>query len=321
MPKFIQNFLVLATTLLVTLGIIEVGLRYFRLVDYRPPPSELPYVERETIYRASTIPGLDYELAPNVEAQAQGAMVKTNSYGMRDNEPLATSENRILVIGDSFTFGFGVPQDAIFPILLEKKLNQGEDRYDVLNLAVPGYTIQDEVNVLRYKGLVWEPRVVIIGYVLNDPEIEPVQELPSYFHKPSWWQYSHVLRLVAQGKKKMEINIFGGGDYHKYLHANEITWQSVVTGFKDIREMTDRREIKVILLIFPILGDDWSAYPYLDIHRQVAALAKENGFMVIDLYEYTSKYPPQDLRISIQDGHPNALVHTLAVEAILEKLP
>jgi hypothetical protein len=319
--KFLQNVSILLLTLLVTLGLIEVGLRYFMPVDYRPPPSELGYVGRETIYRATTIPGLDYELVPNVETMAQGVRVKINSYGMRDDEPWAEPAKRIVIIGDSFTFGFGVPQEETFPILLEKEINKGGEVYDVLNLAVAGYTIQDEVNVLRYKGLKWDPEWVIIGYVLNDPEIEPVQELPSYFDQPHWWQFSHVLRLFARGFKKIQINIYGSGDYYQYLHAYQPTWQSVITGFSEIKEMATEHQTKVMVLIFPILDTDWSVYPYHNIHRQVADLAEQNGFVVVDLLPYASKYPPQDLRVSLQDGHPNASLHRLAVEAILDYLP
>jgi len=56
-------------------------------IDYRPPPSELPNVARDIIYQPSDIPGLDYELVPNMGTQARGVWVKTNSYGMRGNEP------------------------------------------------------------------------------------------------------------------------------------------------------------------------------------------------------------------------------------------
>jgi hypothetical protein len=321
MLKFIQNFLVLSLTFLVTSGIIEVGLRYFMPIDYRPPPSELAYVGRETIYQASTIPNLDYDLKPNVAGTAQNVPVKTNSYGMRDDEPLPGDRERIVVIGDSFAFGFGVPQDDLFPLLLEQKLNSVADKYDVLNLTVPGYNVQDEVNILKARGLLWQPKTIIIAYVLNDPETEPVQELPSYFDEPQWWQYSHLLRLVARGLKRIQINLDGGGDYYKYLHANKTTWQSVVGGFQAIQAMAAEDKSQVILVIFPILGDDWSAYPYLDLHRQVATLGKKNGFLVIDLYNYATKYPPQDLRVSIQDGHPNALFHAITADAIFENLP
>jgi hypothetical protein len=205
--------------------------------------------------------------------------------------------------------------------LLEQKLNSLEDKYDVLNLSVAGYTIQDEANILRSKGLTWHPDTVIIGYVLNDPEIEPVQELPSYFDEPRWWQYSHVLRLVARGIKKMQINLYGGGDYYQYLHANKNTWQSAVSSFNEIRDMVAKQDTKVIVLIFPILDHPWEVYPYLTLHQQVAALAQENGFMVVDLYNYMAEYSPQDLRVSLQDGHPNALVHRIAAEALFENFP
>ncbi len=322
MPKSLQNFLVLSLTLLLTLGVIEVLLRVFMPIDYRAPPSELRHVARESIYRSSSTPGLAYELVPDIVAPAHyaGELVTTNSFGMRDEEPDPARDNRIVILGDSFAFGFGVTQDAIFPIQLEHRLNADQLVYEVLNLAVAGYGIREEVAVLEHKGMLWEPDVVVVAYVLNDPEIEPVQQLPSYFSEPKWWQYSHVLRLVARGVKRIGVIVVGGGDYFRYLHANQQTWKQVVAGFEAIREITASADARVIVLIFPIIGSDWSNYPYRDIHQKVGALAIENGFQVVDLLDYYGTYSPEELKVSADDGHPNALAHALAAQAVLETL-
>ncbi len=320
MIRFIQNFLVLFITLLITFGIIELGLRWFIPIDYRPPASELPHVGRDIIYQASNTPDLDYELVPNIEIEAHGVMVNTNSFGMRDSEPNPKRNKRIIVLGDSFSFGFQVSQEKIFPYLIEQALQTKDQKYEVLNLAVSGYALKDEVITLKYKGMKWKPEVIIVGYVMNDPEVEPIQQIPAYFREPSWWQYSHVMRLFARGKKRIEIMFKGGGDYYRYLHTDQKSWTSVLNGFDSIRQMADGNNAKVVVILFPDLWHKWDKYPYLDLHKQVAASARDEGFEVIDLLEYFSPYSPSELRVSGSDGHPNELAHTLTAQAILEYL-
>ena len=60
--------------------------------------------------RKSTIVGLRYEHVPNSEADLMGVNVKINSVGLRDYEyPFEKNDStlRILVLGDSQTFGWG----------------------------------------------------------------------------------------------------------------------------------------------------------------------------------------------------------------------
>ena len=86
--------------------------------------------------------------------------------------------------------------------MLERLLNEASSgvRFEVLNLGVGGYSSRDEALLLRHKGMEWNPDPVIMGYFLNDPEIEPVQPLHSQFQEPSWWQHSNLLRLIARAK-------------------------------------------------------------------------------------------------------------------------
>jgi hypothetical protein len=160
--RHLINIGVLISTLLLTLGVVEILLRNFMPIDYRPPPSELPNVSRQVIYQASELPGLDYELVPNVEIEAHGTIVKTNRYGMRSDEPSPDSDKRFVVLGDSFTFGFGVPQNEIFPTRLAKALRKNGQEYDVLNLAVAGYAMKDELLIYGMNG-----QIILISISTN----------------------------------------------------------------------------------------------------------------------------------------------------------
>ncbi len=215
--------------------------------------------------------------------------------------------------------------DEAYPNVLERLLNgthpKGGDHFEVLNFGVSGYSSRDEAIVLREKAIRWNPALVIVGYHLNDPEIEPVQLLHAYFAEPSWWQYSNFLRLLALRKQNWAVARLGGGYYYRYLHADPQRWSSVVEAFGEFARVARSRKIEVVLVVFPdIPGDRWADYPYLELHSQVGDAARAEGFTVVDLYEAFSAHDPLDLRVHAKDSHPNRLGHELAAMEIHRKL-
>ncbi len=317
--------------LLFSLVLAETGLRLFRPQSYMEPVSnERPM---SLLHETSAIPGLSYDLAPNRDSVFRGIQVKTNSAGMRDRDrPQQKSPGtvRIAVIGDSYTFGLGVTAEEAFPSVLEGLLNdssgQGGLRYEVLNFGVIGYCSRDEALFLKYKALACSPDVVILAYVLNDPETDPIQPLHQAFDKPRWWQHFHLLRLIAKAKNNGDIQRLGGGDYIKYLHApGEEKWRSVVKAFQDIRDVTSARHIKVMVVIFPDVFDkswtsSWANYPYRQIHKQVADLAVKTGLAELDLLDAWESYAPTDIVLKGHNDHPNRKGHRVTAEAILQRL-
>ncbi len=281
------------------------------------------------IHRQSSVPGLAYELVPDLDRDGSGVRVKTNSLGMRDDEPLPRSTPklfRILALGDSVTFGFRVPVESGFCAVLEQRLaNVASDsrRFDVLNTGVSGYSSRDEVAALEGKWLALEPDLILLCYSLNDPEIEPSQPLHRYFAKTHWWQHSSTLNFVANRWKGRKMRTLGDGDYWRYLHApSEPSWKSVQTAFEQIAARARERKIPVALAIFPMFGPaEWKAYAYREQHAQVAAEGARNGFLVLDLLARFEQEDPASLLISPDDMHPNAAGHAIAAEELLKFLP
>ena len=320
------NLALVLISVLVVLGTTEVVLSSLAPEDYMRTPARQPeddWIER--IHQPSEIAGLDFELSPNRQKKIEGVWVRTNSFGMRGAEPQAAhdqSVRRIVTLGDSFTFGFRVPVEAAYPDALEQQLNLNPEapRVEVLNFGVCGYTTRDEATVLRSKAMHWDPELVIVGYVLNDPEIDPVQPLTSYFQNPAWWQRFDVMRRLAKLKNVLSIKFRGGGDYVRYLHSpGHPKWRSVEAGFDDIRQATEKAGVPVLLVIFPDnYWDKWSTYPYEDIHLQVAEAARARGFDVLDLYETYSGYSPRELRVRRRDPHPSVMGHGVTATAIAE---
>jgi len=325
--KKLFNLLLIFAGTFFSLIIVEGIFYFFYPISYRMPPKQLPdNVWHELLHRPSAIPGIAYELVPNREKYAQGALVDINSFGMRDDEPHPKEDHslhRIAALGDSFTFGFGVNGEHTYSNVLEQLLNEKEaDQYEVLNFGVGGYSTYDEALVLQYKAMAWDLDYVVIGYFFNDPEIDPIQPLHSYYQEVKWWQRSNLLRLIAKTKNQWDIQKYGNGDYFRYLHsANGRKWQSVVDSLEEIISIAETKNIPVLLVIFPITENaPWTEYPYLDLHQQIANTARETGICVIDLFENFSLYPGHSLMVGpyVGDPHPHRFGHELAASAIYE---
>ena len=113
-------------------------------------------------------------LAPGYRGWFAGVPVQINSLGFRDPREYtvekAVGTFRILVIGDSVTFGHGATFETTYPYLLEQRLKQWrpEVRWEVWNLGVPGYNTRQELTYLTEVGPRFRPDLVIIGFYSND---------------------------------------------------------------------------------------------------------------------------------------------------------
>lgn len=320
-----------ATLLCALLG-IELGLRLWRPVRFmrpEPPRSDAGPDWHGVIHRTSSLPGLAYELAPDLDLESLHVRITTNSLGMRDREPLPASTpglTRILDVGDSMTFGYRVEQRESFGSVLEELLAQSPLAagrvFDVLNTGVSGYSTHDELVAFEGKWLELEPKLVLLEYCLNDPEIVPMQPLKRLFIAPKPWQHSHVLRLLAQKWQSRRVRTLGGGNYFRYLHApGEPPWRGVQDAFARFGELAQERRFALVLVIFPMFSPAaWKDYPYREVHARVAREAQHNGFAVLDLLPRFEREDPASLLIEALDAHPNARGHRIAGEEILRFL-
>lgn len=120
---------------------------------------------------------LIYELAPNLDVMFGEYRVRTNSAGMRSDREYAVGKPagtlRVVGIGDSGMFGWNVEQNEDYVTVLGQLLNSSGDgrRYETLNLGVPGYNTQMEIDALIDKGLRFQPDIVVVGWCENDYQL------------------------------------------------------------------------------------------------------------------------------------------------------
>lgn len=90
--------------------------------------------------------------------------VSTNSRGLRGQTeyevPAPALTRRIVVLGDSFTWGLGVRDEETWPAVLQTLLGDVQ----VINLGVIGYGTDQQYLRLVEEGFRYEPDLVILGF-------------------------------------------------------------------------------------------------------------------------------------------------------------
>jgi len=117
-------------------------------------------------------PVLHHRLRVNDARQVAGVEFRTNSLGLRDREysvPKPPNVFRILMLGDSFTEGGGLPAEATVPKQLETLLNRNcGHAFEVVNAGVASYSPILEYLLLKTVGLALHPDLVVLEFDMTD---------------------------------------------------------------------------------------------------------------------------------------------------------
>lgn len=116
-------------------------------------------------------PTRGWAVVPNIRNMTpfgEGRLVNSNAKGLRGtteyNYARTPGKQRILVLGDSFTFGTDVSDDQTFSRYLETDLAHTE----VLNFGVQGYGQDQMLLYLEEEGVKYRPDIVLIGFTFMD---------------------------------------------------------------------------------------------------------------------------------------------------------
>ena len=131
---------------------------------------------------------LGWRNIPKWQATTYGHKLTINSLGMRDREysvqkPRGTK--RILVLGGSFTWGFGVSDEDIFTEVLEAKLAEFDgDHYEVLNTGVSGWSTDQELLFLIDEAFQYDPDLVVLSFNMPENPVYNVNSVQFGLAKP-----------------------------------------------------------------------------------------------------------------------------------------
>ncbi len=162
--RWLRRFGLLLASLLVTwfLGEVAVLLVFGEQVKFPRRVVEAPW-------------GLRYNQphAQYRQKSADGAwQFRINGQGMRDDREFAHQKPpgtlRIVSLGDSFTAGYEVDQQATFSAVLESELRAAGKTIEVLNAGVSGFSNAEQCLYLERELFNYQPDVVLVSFFGND---------------------------------------------------------------------------------------------------------------------------------------------------------
>jgi lysophospholipase L1-like esterase len=258
-----------------TLTLLEIGIRIAK-------PQDLEYWDSDGFRRIqSTIPHYA-ENIPHGHGNFIGVPVSINAYGMRGAEisiPKPAGVFRIVVVGDSITFGYGIPVESTYVKVLEGLLNRntsGDRQYEVLNGGALGGSLSDYEHFLTEKAAKLQPDMILVGLCLNDilvysdsgavseagaewegQRLTGTRRLSRFLLRNSQlYAFSYTqLKAAMYSARIIDVNKERGGAFVTLTapttYQNE-AWESSLRKLTKIIEFCRERGYRIGLVVFPM---------------------------------------------------------------------
>ena len=281
----------------------------WNLYSHRPVECSTNSVDAGIAQRTSNF--VRVELKPSVEAKYRGVVVKTNHWGMHDEECAQKRPAgcyRIALLGDSHVMATGVDRANDFETLVESRLNRENTNgqissYEILNFAFEGYAPNIQVWVLENKALGFEPNAVfLVGH--------PDDEKRAIYH---------IVQLVREGIEPAFPFVRG---IIERANVNKDTPDPIVRrrlapfgeelmnwSLRRVVEICNEHGIRPVYVLVPevTLASDG----IVECQR-----AEKAGFTVLNLADVYEGRARKGLYLSPWDTHPNVTGHQLLAERL-----
>jgi hypothetical protein len=268
--------------------------------------------------------------------------------------PLLADAYKVVVVGDSFTWGLGVEYRHSYPYRLRERLESAWGRRVALsNHANVGRMITEIREEMRQALVHGAPDLCIYGFVLNDPLDQTVgREQPlAPSEKASGMDSAHIddfinVRTANLEKFRMESTVGRLRRVSRVVDLSlrqwewrQIHWRTLAyyrdlydpaknaaglavtfAALSEMNRLQTQAGNRFLVVIFPLLVDTDGAYPFADIHRVLHDHLREMGIEYLDLWPVFRRMPVQELCVHPLDRHPNELAHDLAADAIRDYL-
>lgn len=244
-----------------------------------------------------------------------------NRLGLRNPElsPFkADDTTRIIFLGDSVTFGLGVPQSDTFVRLVEKQL---PGKSETVNVSAAGLNLEQEFQALMTQAQYYESDAVVWVFFPNDIEhmgwempfsgVHP--SLDSLYRSWLFYQYlsmKYNLVLGAAGVRPTYLSRL------KQAYREDRTYGPFAQQIGLMATWCRRNHKKFAIVVFPFM-EDLAHYPLKDAQQRVIKTAQELGVPCLDLTPIFEKEQTAEMQLNPRfDHHPGVRANHLAAEQI-----
>lgn len=274
--------------------------------------------------------------------------VKINSMGLRGAELSHEKQpgiKRMVFIGDSNTFGYGVKGEEAFPSLIAEGL---KGSFQILNLGVVGYGTDQELLLMRREAMNYSPDLVILGFSAGNDLYDTMSAVRFGYSKPFFTLRGEELVLnnvPVPERRKAEMSFLAEHSYlYKFLagrlrHGSyqdkgrsepamsmEEGWRVTEVILREMKVLCDSRGCKILIVIIPDgrwLEGQWQIPQVGGVDQTVFnQMLERNGLTYLDLWTPFIKEHRKGKRLYIEGDldHWNPDGHRLAAEIIIRRI-
>ena len=271
----------------------------------------------------SSDPLIGHDHRPNRHAFLMGVQFDTNSKGLRDREfsyEKPPGRLRIMMLGDSFTVGWGAKFDETFPKRIERMYADRGIQAEAINTGVGNYNTIQEVEYYLREGYKYNPDIVVLNFTFNDAEPVPVSSPP-----PTILRICYSCIFVEGRIDSVLRELFvkrDWADYYLGLYGDDGQakgWLDAKAYIAKLAAFTKAHGTKLLIASMPELHDV-QHYRLQRITDLVHEAADENDVPFVDLLSYVQGVPSPELWVTPPDPHPNGLAHKLFAVGIFDAL-
>lgn len=269
------------------------------------------------IKRVSANPAIGHEHTPGSRAHLMGADVAISSQGLRDREfdsTPAPGRTRILMLGDSLAFGWGVPVDKTYSKRLEQMLRAADHDVEVINTGVGNYNTEMEVAYFLERGAKLKPHYVVLNYFINDAEPTPRYQT-SFIARHSRAFVYFASRADAALRHVNLANHADWQDYYASLYKEGEGLSRVAAAIDRLARHCRQEGIALYVANYPELRNP-REYPFPYVDRAIERIAADYGLKYIPLLTAVRDLQPESLWVTRPDPHPSVLAHEVFAQEL-----
>lgn len=181
--------------LFITVGLLAILECAFRLSGISPAPPVLSEgMQADPVLLWKTIPGSYGQKSSRFVPAISFVHNKSGMRMRHDIEPKKPGTFRVLMLGDSNIWGFGVEQAQTCASVLQQLLderNENQKSIEVINMGVIGYSSYQGMKQLE-QSLALQPDLIVLGYGYNDRRY-----IASKIRQDSAEYFLHTYRAVC----------------------------------------------------------------------------------------------------------------------------
>lgn len=255
---------------------------------------------------------IGHEHRPNTNAHLMGVDVQINSDGLRDRKFAITRSlgvTRVMMLGDSLTFGWGVPLEKTYSKVLEAKLLAAGHKVEVINAGVGNYNTSMEVEYFLQRGAKYKPDIVVLNYFINDAETTPSYE--TNILSRNLRAYVYFASRFDSALRQADVARLDWKDYYKSLYDPGKRGEQLAIVRDAIGRLSEycrTHNMKLFVANYPELRL-LKNYPFGFVDEFVRKIAESNRIPYLSLIPAVRDMEPSTLWVTVPDPHPNSIAH------------